>query len=445
MIKTRRGLDLPISGTPSDVLDQKLISSVALLGADYPELKPTMAVREGDRVKAGDLLFTDKKTPGVRYTSPASGVVTSINRGARRAFISLVIEVEGDEAVQFAAHTPESIANLDRAQIGSILLESGQWTALRTRPYSRVPVPGSVPDAIFVTAIDTRPLAPDPAPVIEAQREAFDTGISLLAKLTDGPVHVCMASGASFSPDATSARVETFDGPHPAGLAGTHIHFLAPAGANRTVWSVGYQDTIAIGRLFMDGELYLDRVISLAGPVVRNPRRLQVRVGASTADLTEDELDAGEHRIISGSVLDGRKADRVTAFLGRLHNQVSVLEEGRRREFLQFVAPGADKFSLTRLFVSWLMPGKQHPFTTSTGGSERAMVPLGTFEDVMPLDILPTQLLRALLVQDVATAMDLGCLELDEEDLALCTFACPGKYEYGPYLRQMLSNIEAEG
>ena len=445
MIKTRRGLDLPISGAPSDALDEKPVTSVALLGSDYPGLKPTMEVQPGDRVRAGDLLFTDKKNEGVRYTAPGSGTVAGVNRGARRAFQSLVINLEGHDAVEFEAHAASDLGSLPREKVVNQLVESGQWTALRTRPFSSVPAPDAVAAAIFVTATDTRPLAPSPEGFIALHADAFDAGVSVLTRLTEGPVYVCTGASSQVSVSAESARLESFSGPHPAGLAGTHIHFLDPVSMDRSVWVVGYQDVIAIGRLFLDGKLFFERLVTLAGPSVANPRLLRTRVGASTDELTDGELKAGDHRVLSGSVLDGRSANGPMGYLGRFANQISVLGEGRQRELLQFVAPGTDKFSITRLFLSFLTPGKEHPFTTSTGGSERAMVPLGTYEEVMPLDILPTQLLRALLVQDVETAINLGCLELDEEDLALCTFACPGKYEYGPYLRQMLANIEAEG
>ena len=270
-----------------------------------------------------------------------------------------------------------------------------------------------------------------------------------MTKLTAGKVFVCKKGGAELPlPDsALNGRIEVheFVGPHPSGLVGTHIHFLSPVGPAKTVWHVGYQNVIALGHLFTTGKIFSERVISLAGPGVENPRLLRTRVGACIAEIADGEIKPGDHRVLSGSVLDGRKAEGASSYLGRFHNQVSVLPEGTEREFLGFIKPGFDKFSLTRLFGSSLFPGKKMNLTTSRGGSERAMVPLGTYEEMMPLDILPTQLLRALLVEDVDTAIALGCLELDEEDLALCTFACPGKYEYGPYLREMLTRIEAEG
>ncbi len=452
MIRIKRGLNLPISGSPEQKIESsRPARSVALVGYDYPGMKPTMEVSVGDSVVAGQLLFTDKKTPGVKYTSPACGIVSAINRGAKRVFQSLVIDIgDGDslsfEGTDFKSHGVEDIRQLPREQVQQILVDSGQWTSLKTRPYSKVPVPGTSPHSIFVTAMDTRPLAADPQHFIKEQEEAFLAGIDVLGRLTDGAVYICSAPGADI-PQSTSpqAQPEQFSGPHPAGLAGTHIHFLDPASGDKTVWSVGYQDVIAMGHLFLYGNLFFERVVAIGGPDVDNPRLLRTRLGASTDELMAGEISAsGDHRIISGSVLDGRRAFGAMAYLGKFHQQVSVLKEGTEREFFGFVMPGMEKFSLTRLFMGSLLGKKNFSLTTSTGGSERAMVPLGTYEEVMPLDILPTQLLRALLVSDFDASIDLGCLELDEDDLALCTFACPGKYEYGPYLRQMLTRIEAE-
>tara|TARA_A100001011_G_scaffold398065_1_gene501184 strand:- start:4543 stop:5886 length:1344 start_codon:yes stop_codon:yes gene_type:complete len=446
VIRTKRGLDLPIAGSPEQIIDNGTsVSSVALVGHDYPGLKPTMQVAVGDRVKAGQLLFTDKKTPGVKYTSPGCGIVSAINRGARRVFQSIVIELDGDGVESFPVVPLESLV---REAAVNTLVESGQWTSLRTRPFSKVPAPSQSPNSIFVTAIDSRPHAPNPELVIAEQSKAFLAGLDVLSLLTDGSVFLCAGNGATLPlSNNPKVRREDFSGPHPSGLVGTHIHFLDPVSLDKVVWTIGYQDVIAIGHLFTGGNVYFDRVIALAGPSVASPRLIRTRIGASTRDLIEGELSDGEdneNRVISGSVLDGRACVPGLEYLGRYHNQVSVLREGTKREFMGFMRPGKDKFSVTRLFISSFFPKRKFAFTTSTGGSERAMVPLGTFEEIMPLDILPTQLLRALLVSDFDVSINLGCLELDEDDIALCTFACPGKYEYGPYLRQMLTTIEAE-
>jgi Na+-transporting NADH:ubiquinone oxidoreductase subunit A len=444
MIKIKQGLDLPITGTPEQQISQgKAVTEVAVVGPDYVGMKPTMAVKEGDRVKKGQVLFTDKKTAGVQYTAPASGVVKAINRGDRRVFLSVVVAVEGSEEITFQSYSADKLSEVSREDVQANLVASGLWTALRTRPYSKAPALDTVPASIFVTAMDTHPLAADPVLIIAEQPEAFKSGLQVLKRLTEGNLYVCKAPGANI-PVAGIETTEEFSGPHPAGLAGTHIHSLDAASTAKTVWSIGYQDVIAIGQLFTTGSLNSERVISLAGPQVTQPRLVRTLVGANLNELTAGELAEGENRLVSGSVFGGRTAVEGLAYLGRFHNQVSVLEEGRDRPLLHYLRPGFERFSVLPIYVSRFL-NKTFNFTTSTNGSERAMVPVGTYERVMPLDILPTQLLRALIVEDMEVAVNLGALELDEEDLALCSYTCPGKYEYGPILRTNLTRIEQEG
>ncbi|MFZ1873709.1 MAG: Na(+)-translocating NADH-quinone reductase subunit A [Chania sp.] len=449
MIRIRKGLDLPISGIPSQVIqDGPVITRVALLGQDYVGMRPSMLVEEGDRVKKGQALFEDKKNPGVFFTAPASGRIAAIQRGERRVLQSVVIEIEngGDEQVEFAYYQQADLPQLEREQVESDLLASGLWSALRTRPFSKAPRIGSVPRAIFVNAMDTQPLAADPQVIIAEQLAAFNAGLTVLTRLTDGKVHVCQAAGARLA-EQSGAQISysEFAGPHPAGLVGTHIHFLEPVSLKKTVWHIGYQDVIAIGTLFTTGRLDTRRVVALAGPQVEQPILLRTRLGASLDELTAGRLKAGENRVISGSVLSGTHATGPNAWLGRFHNQVSVLLEGREKELFGWIAPASDKFSITRTTLGHFLKNKLFAFSTTTNGGERSMVPIGNYERVMPLDILPTHLLRDLLSGDTDSAQALGCLELDEEDLALCTFVCPGKYEYGPVLRDVLTKIEQEG
>jgi Na+-transporting NADH:ubiquinone oxidoreductase subunit A len=268
----------------------------------------------------------------------------------------------------------------------------------------------------------------------------------VISRLTAGKVFVCKAPGAAIpGEDLGFVEMVEFEGPHPAGLPGTHIHFLDPVSREKTVWHLNYQDVIAIGGLFVTGRLDSRRVISLAGPAVGNPRLIRTRLGASTDQLVEGELTEGENRLISGSPLSGHTAEGPLAFLGRYHLQVSALAEGRAREFFGWVMPGLNRFSVKNIFASSLLRGKTYPLTTTTHGGRRAIVPIGAYEKVVPLDVLPTFLLRALEVDDVEQAEAFGCLELDEDDLALCTFVCPGKGDYGSMLRRNLTIIEKEG
>ncbi|SEL10397.1 Na+-transporting NADH:ubiquinone oxidoreductase subunit A [Atopomonas hussainii] len=445
MIKIKRGLDLPITGAPEQRIEAaRPVRSVGVVGFDYHGMKPTMQVQVGDRVKLGQVLFADKKTPGVVYTAPAAGVVSAIHRGEKRVLQSVVIDVEGDEQETFAQYDAAKLADLDPQAVRDNLINSGLWTALRTRPFNKVPAVDAVPSSIFVTAVDTHPLAGDPAVAVAEHAADFESGLKVLTRLAK--VFLCQGEGSKV-PGGNVAGVtsESFAGPHPAGLPGTHIHHLDPVTVTKQVWFLNAQEVVAIGKLFTTGQLWTERVVALAGPVVDKPRLLRTRLGASLDELTAGELQPGENRVVSGSLLGGRTARGAFAFLGRYHVQVSCLKEGRDREMFHYLRAGVEKHSVLNIFLAKLSAGKKFNFTTTTNGSPRAMVPVGNYENVMPLDILPTQLLRYLVVGDTEMAQKLGCLELDEEDLALCSYVCAGKYEYGPILRDNLTRIEKEG
>lgn len=466
--RIRKGLDLPISGAPrQETAGTVHVRTVALVADDFPGMKPRMIVKEGDVVKRGQALFEDRKTPGVFFTAPAAGTVEAINRGARRVLQSVIIklndqELSGDPDAgnfeAFPSFTGWPVSELSRAQVVALLTESGLWTALRARPFSRIPSPTTTPHAIFVNGMDTNPLAAQPEVVVRGREDDFAVGLAAIAKLSDGKTHLCVAPNSPLKA-AARAAIETheFEGPHPAGTSGVHIHTIAPVGRNRTAWWLGYQDVLAIGHLVKTGRLDGHVVVSVAGPPVQNPRLVRTRAGANLADLIDATKvlagglraisgDAPDVRVISGSVLSGKRAQgAVFGYLGRYHMQVSLLTEGRERKFLGWMTPGGRRFSIFPVFVSRLFGGRKFDLDTDTNGSPRAMVPIGMYEEVMPMDILPTFLLRSLMVGDIEQAEKLGVLELDEEDLALCTFVCPGKVDYGPVLRANLEKIYAEG
>ncbi len=456
----KKGLDIPIAGEPEDVIDSsKVVKRVAIMAEDYVGMRPTFKVNVGDRVKRGQVIFENKKLPGVVHTSFASGVVKAVNRGERRALQSVVIEIEEDEVsgkpsakdqVQFANYKSKKVVDLADDEIRSLLIESGMWLAFRTRPFGKNPMVNDVPHSIFVTAMDTNPLAPNVEKCAKGREEDILLGLEVLKRLTPGNVFFCKSPETNFGvKEDEKVRVEEFEGPHPSGLPGTHIHFLDPVDRNKKVWYIGIQDVISIGHLFRTGLLDLQRLITLAGPGTKKPRYLLTRIGASTDELVAGELNEGEQRVISGSVLSGRTAmGEILGYLGRYHQQISVLREGREREFLGWLTPGRNKFSVLNLFASsWFgrNSSRKFEFTTSLNGSHRAIIPIGVYEKVMPLDILPTFLLRAIAVDDVERAEQLGCLELEEEDLALCSFVCPGKNDFGAMLRRNLDIIEKEG
>lgn len=393
------------------------ISSVAISGHDFPDVRPDFAIEPGDRVRAGQTIFADRRRPEIAFTAPAAGVVTAINQGRRRSLDSLIIRIEGDEAVVF----PIPDAPVAPEEVRSLLLKSGLWPSFQTRPFGRIPGPDTVPDAIFVTAMDTNPLAADPRVVIRVHEEEFRQGLDVLPALTPGPVFICQATGPSLY-DGAHDRIRqiVFSGPHPAGLPGTHVHHLTPVAKGKSVWQVGYRDVIAIGHLLSTGRLMTDRIVALAGSGVRDPALVRLPTGASLDEALDGQLVDGPMRVISGPVLSGREA----GYLGRYHNQVTVIALNQGKA----AAPG---------FLSTLSG-------FFTGVPDAAIIPREAFERVVPLDIMPVPLLRALSVGDVETARDLGCLELVEEDLALLSHVCTTGTDYGTLLREVLDEIEAD-
>ncbi len=443
----KEGLDLPITGSPEQNIEKgNKIKSVALLGTDFIGLKPKMMVVEGDTVKLGQVIFEDKQNPGVKFTSPGAGVVKQINRGARRVLQSVVIELKGKEEEVFNKYSDAELKDLNAEQIKENLLASGLWTAFVTRPYGKVPHTDSKPNSIFVTAMDTRPLAADPAVIIKDREADFANGLAVIKKLTEGKTYLCKAPGADIKA-VDGVDMAEFAGPHPAGLPSTHIHFIDPVNHDKFVWHIDYQSVMAIGALFTTGKINVERVVSLAGPTVKKPRLLKTRVGACLQDLVNGELEDCENRVVSGSVLYGHEAADAFNYLGAYALQVSVLQEGREREFFGWIVPGKDKYSAMNVYTS-STDRKNHrlfPLTTSKNGSNRAIVPVGVYETVMPMDILATPLLKSLVVLDTDQAQMLGCLELQEEDVSLFTFVDPGKHDFAPVLRANLTKIEKEG
>jgi len=440
-IKLNRGLDLTLPGAPEQVIGPcPDVSHVALLGADYPDLRPALAVSEGERVRLGQALFTDRRHPEIRYTAPAAGRVLAINRGARRKLSSLVMELDGEEAEAYPAHEPARLASLAPQTVRDALLRSGLWTSFRSRPYNTIPPPDRFPGALFINAMDTNPLAADPSVVLAARAEDFRHGVTAVSRLATGTTYVCKSPATPLEPPgADGVVVAEFEGPHPAGLAGTHMHYLRARPGETERWHVGYQDVIAIGRLLATGQLWRDRIVAVGGPGISNPRLLRAPVGASLVELLAGELAPG-CRLISGSVLSGRKATPPDAYLGRYHQQVTAVPE--------YYARSRSGQAGSRL-LSALIPRRPEVIppqpTTAVNGWPAGMLPVEDFERVWPLRTPPLPLLRALLVRDTETAVALGCLDLDEEDLALCSFVCPAKHDYGSALRATLRECERSG
>ena len=448
-IEITKGLDLALAGAPEQRIDSKIkeIKHVAVTGPDYVGLKPTVAVEAGQHVLAGELLFEDKKNPGVKFTSPGAGTVEAVHRGDKRSFRSVMIRLDdGDAAnksVEFEKFDPAELITLCPKRVRALLIESGLWTALRTRPYSRIPKIDAEPSSLFVNAMDTNPHAPNPEIVIQERGDDFRNGLKVLSRICGKKLWVCKAPSSDI-PEEGIPMVETavFAGPHPAGLSGTHIHELDPVGPGKSVWTIGYQDVIAVGALFTTGRYPTERIVALSGPMVKNPRLLRTRVGACLFELTKGELIEGESRIISGSVLCGRKIEENgLCALGPYVNQVSAVGDGNPRELFAWTLPGFRKFSVARTVASWYLPRWPFKMTTALHGGHRAVFPNDAFDRIMPLDIIPLYLFKALEVGDIEAAEQLGALELDEEDVALCTLVDFGKNDYPSSLRAMLNTM----
>ncbi len=441
--RIKRGVDLRIAGAPvQEIHDVPSARHVGIVADDYAGLRARIAVTEGARVARGELLFEDRAS-GVRYTAPGAGKVVSIRRGPNRRLESIAIELSAaeragrpssDELVAFSSFQNRRPQALGVAAIRDLLLESGLWTAFRTRPFGRVPTPDAEPDAVFVNAMDTQPLAAAPSEVIGGAQEDFCLGIALLAKLSVGSTYLCVAQGdAPIDGIDSAVSVERFSGPHPAGTAGLHVHRLHPVGRGRKVWTIGYQDVVAVGELARTGQLPVGRVISIGGPSAQRPRLLRTRLGTSIPEITATEVRS-RARLISGSVLHGRLVGEGSAsFLGRYHLQISALRETTD------AAPVGESL-LSRILAR--LGCRRQP----TEGSAAAgpIIPFGRYERVWPFDILPTPLLRALVAGDLEQAERLGCLELDEEDVALCSFVCPGRNDFGLHLRDALCRAHDE-
>ena len=450
VFKIKKGLEIPIKGEPSlDTVNEVTTKSVGVLGSDFHGMKPTMLVKEDDSVVKGQPLFEDKKNPGVIFTAPVSGIISSINRGDRRAFLSLIIEKKENDLDQIEFSTSQNLSDLDNVTIVNTLINSGTWTAFRTRPFSKIPNIQDRPNEIFISLIDSNPLSIDPELIIKSDEEHFNEGLKVLLRLTNNSLNVSTKPSSTIKKlDLENLFYYEFDGPHPVGLVGTQIHNISPASLSNQIWTIGYQDVLMIGKLFKTGLLDNTKKIALSGPMVKDPTMIISENGANLDEILDGKTIGENNRIISGSVLNGSASKAPTNFLGRYHNQITVLREVNKgdREFLNFLRPELKKHSFLRVFLTKLKEkGLNLNYTTAMNGSDRAIVPLGIYEDIFPYKIMITQLLRSIVVGDTESAQKLGILELDEEDLALCTYSCPSKYDYGSLLREMLTKIEEEG
>ena len=431
----KKGLDLPISGSPSKkITDIPMISTVAILSNDFVGMKPTVIKREGDAVKAGEIILEDKKNPGVSYTSPAGGVIASVNRGDKRRFLSIEIDVsKNEEFVEF---------EIDKTNLKELLIKSGLWPAFRTRPFNRTPNIESQPNAVFINACDSSPLSIDPYEVIIQDVDNFEKGLKTIRKIFDCEINLVYQND-NFNTDLDGINYHQFIGPHPAGLSGTHISQIYPVSMDRIAWTINFQDIISIGYLINNKKVRTNKLIALAGPSVYEPSLLNTRMGANLDELTAGKI-SDNCRIISGSVIKGHESEGVMKYLGFYDSLVSVIPDEGNDVFLNWLMPGSNLHSKLNVFTSSMVKPNKYKFNTSINGGDRAIVPVPSYEEVIPQNILVTQLLKALVVSDIEMAVDLGMLELVDEDLALCSYVCPSKYDYSSILMDNLNTLYLE-
>ncbi len=437
MIKISKGLDLPISGKPDiSITDEPKISSVSLLANDFVGMKPTMLVKENDEVKVGEKLFEDKKNPGIFFTAPAGGLIKSINRGDKRKFLSIEIEIsQNEEFIDFDMGSSQD-------EIKNTLINSGLWNVFRTRPFNRTPNISSSPEALFINCCDTNPLSVDPYEIINIDKDSFDKGLETIKQLFDCDIHLTYQNN-NFDNTLSGINYHQFTGPHPAGLVGTHISKIHPVNLNSKVWTANFQDIISIGYLKKNKKIKTTKIISLGGPAVFEPSLIKVRHGSNLDEITAGKIEDNS-RVISGSVLHGHESEGVMKYLGYYDSQVSVIPDEVNEIFLNWLMPGSSLHSKLNVFISSFIKPKKYIFNTSIGGGNRAIVPISSYEEVVPMDILVTQLLKSLVVSDIEMAIDLGMLELVPEDLSLCSYVCPSKYDYSSILMDNLNKLYLE-
>ena len=443
VVKLRKGLNIKLKGSAEKALDKLPVpATVALKPTDFPGLTPKLSVKVDAEVKAGEALFYDKYHPEILFTAPLGGKVVSINRGERRKILEVVIAT--DEKIGSAEFKKADPSSLSAEEVKEQILKSGIWPFIKKRPYGIIANPEEKPKAIYISTFDTAPLAPDYNFVIEGQMDTFQTGVNALAQLTEGKVNLGVSKDSAFT-SVKNVVVNTFEGPHPAGNVGIQIANTSPINKGEVVWTINVQDVLFIGRLFETGNVDFTKTVALTGSEVQTPKYYQTTVGAPIATLVGGKLVDADYnqRIISGNVLTGTKVS-AKSFLGYYDSQISVIPEGDEYEFLGWADPGFNKFSATKAYFGKLFPKKEYTMNANIHGGERAFVLSNQYEKLVPMDILPVYLLKAILVNDIDKMENFGIYEVIEEDFALCEYACTSKIEVQKILREGINTMIKE-
>lgn len=438
-------MNIPLKGEADKVHGTPPVSDTfAIKPTDFHGIRPKLTVKQGDEVLAGSPLFFDKDNPDIVFTSPVSGEIAEIVRGEKRKILDILILADKQNRhVDFPKGNP---SNMSREDVIKTLLKSGTWPMIRQRPLDIIANPSDKPKSIFISAFDSNPLAPDMDFVVHGNGDDFQTGLDALAKLTEGRVHLNVRNEQGASKvflNARNVQVNKVSGPHPAGNVGVQIHHIDPINKGEVVWFVTPQDVLVIGRLFNTGKFDASRMVALAGPGIKKPQYYKTMIGASVKGLINEHATEGNHRIISGNPLTGKKIGK-DGYLGFYDAQICVLDEGDHYEFFGWMAPGGNKFSLSRTYPSWLMKSKKYNIDTNLHGEHRAFVMSGQYEKVFPMDIFPVYLIKAIMANDIEKMEELGIYEVAPEDFALCEFVCTSKIDVQDVVRKGLDQIRIE-
>ncbi len=436
VIKIKRGLDIRLKGKAEKVFGSADMPELfAIKPADFPGLVPKLTVKPGDKVKAGSVLFIDKYRTDVKFVSPVSGEVQVVNRGERRRILEVVVKSDNqNEAENFGKI---DVSSATKEEVKEKLQAAGLWPFVRQRPYNVVANPADTPKAIFISAFDSSPLAPDYDFIVSGLEKEFQAGVDALNKLTDGDIHIGVnnESASKVFMSLKGVKTHAFTGPHPAGNVGIQIHHISPINKGDIYWTIQPQEVISIGKLVLNGVYDASRIIAITGSEVKNKSYVKTKVGANIKTFVENNVEEGSLRYISGNVLTGDKITK-DGYLGSYHSQITVIPEGDEHEFMGWAAPGLKKFSVSKSFFSWLCPKKEYALNANLNGGPRAIIMSGQYDKVLPMDVLPEHLVKAIITEDIDKMEQLGIYEVVEEDMALCEFVCTSKLEVQSILRK---------
>ena len=444
-IRLKKGLNINLLGEADKVYASvKPTERYVVKPTDFHGLTPKLAVKVGDKVKAGTTLFFDKYNDKVNFSAPVSGEVIDIVRGAKRKILEVVLKA--DAVIEYEHFISDTAKSISREQIIDTMLKAGIWPSVRQKPYDIVANPTDMPKAIFISAFNSAPLTIDNDFALYGMDELFQKGLDYITQLSSGKTHLNIDGNTNSSTVFTGAKgvvINKISGAHPAGNVGIQVHHIDPINKGEVVWYLQPQDVIAIARLFTEGKYDVSRIVALAGSKVKKPKYYRTIAGATIANLLTDNIIEGDNRIISGDILTGQHID-VNGTLGFYDTTITVIEEGKEQEFLGWILPGLHKFSASKTFLSWLNPSKKYTLNANMHGEERAYVMTGEYEKVLPMDIYPTQLIKACMIEDVELMENLGIYEVSPEDLALCEFVCTSKIEVQSIIRHALDLVRKE-